>query len=252
MNEDLSATIHCSSNGFTRVEHILADYVLSHCLQVSQMSISQLAAHCGVSGSTVYRFCRRLGLDGYREFCMALALCANKRNEPPTDAGMSERVYSRQVASLTETYHLLDMSQMEEASRLLLRAEHVLLAGSNLALLSVIYRQLIEITPCVIFSQSERAQAYYAQTLTQGDMLLAFSHQGTAEETISAAQSAKTGGACVLAFTHFYESPLSGLADYRFLSAETAAAPMQSASLLSSYAFLTELLCTVCRKIRSP
>lgn len=251
MNGDLLATIHCNSNSFTRVERLIADYVLAHRDRVPLMSISELALNCGVSDSTVYRFCRRLGLDGYRDFCMGLAASAQGPSADLAEDKLSERVYARHLSCLSETYHLLDMGQMQEAAQHLLHARHVLLVGSNLSLLSVVYRHLMEITPCIAYSQSERAQKYYAQTLTHGDMVIAFSHQGSADETVSMVKNAKKNGACVLAFTHFFRSPLSALADYAIFSAEVPAAPGQSASLLGTYTFLAELLCAVCSNLRS-
>lgn len=53
---------------FTNVEKTLADYLLTNGFELSELSISDLAALTYTSPSTVTRFCKKLGTSGYKDF----------------------------------------------------------------------------------------------------------------------------------------------------------------------------------------
>ena len=72
--EDIFAAISRRYDTFTRMEQNIADYVLEHGKDVLEMSISTLARECKVVESTIFRFCRTLGVSGYRDFRTALAV----------------------------------------------------------------------------------------------------------------------------------------------------------------------------------
>ena len=59
---------------FTRSENKVADYILKAKQEIQSMTISELAANCGVAEATVTRFCRSLGCKGFHDFKMAVAL----------------------------------------------------------------------------------------------------------------------------------------------------------------------------------
>lgn len=59
--------------GFTNAEKDLARYILEHLDDVIHMNISELSGAVYTSNPTVVRMCRKLGLDGYRDFRIALA-----------------------------------------------------------------------------------------------------------------------------------------------------------------------------------
>ena len=76
--ENFILTIRSLYNQFTKVEKKVADYVLSHLDQVVYMSINDLADACQAGETSVYRFCRDLGAEGYQDFKMKLSLSISK------------------------------------------------------------------------------------------------------------------------------------------------------------------------------
>ena len=60
-------------NELTRSGRRVADYLTQHAEEAQYLSISSLAAECGVAEATIFRFCRSLGFDGYNEMKIALA-----------------------------------------------------------------------------------------------------------------------------------------------------------------------------------
>ena len=57
----------------TASEKKLATFVVANGQRSQTMSISELAAACGVAEATISRFCRRMGYRGYSVFRLAIA-----------------------------------------------------------------------------------------------------------------------------------------------------------------------------------
>lgn len=55
-------------SGFTDSEKNLADFMLSHGLEMGKITISELAERTYSSPATITRFCRKLGMNGFRDF----------------------------------------------------------------------------------------------------------------------------------------------------------------------------------------
>ena len=53
---------------FTASEVLIADYVISHSMQIMDLTAEQLAEKTYTSKSSVIRFCKKMGMKGYREF----------------------------------------------------------------------------------------------------------------------------------------------------------------------------------------
>ena len=137
--EDIFAAISHRYDTFTRMEQNIADYVLEHGKDVLDMSISTLARECKVVESTVFRFCRTLGVSGYRDFRTALAvsLCAREQESDPPIADDDpvaievRHIYDSCLNALRETYQLLKPSLLDEAVRRLMLADRILVLGEE-------------------------------------------------------------------------------------------------------------------------
>ena len=80
-NSDLILNIQSIYNQFTKAEKKVADYIINNQKEVLYMSITDLADECRVGDTSVYRFCRSMGLQGYQEFKMKLSLSLPEGNE---------------------------------------------------------------------------------------------------------------------------------------------------------------------------
>src|SRR5210317_1802790 len=56
----------------SRAEKRVATWVLEHPKQATSATLAHIAGECGTSEPTVLRFCRRLGLAGFRELGLRL------------------------------------------------------------------------------------------------------------------------------------------------------------------------------------
>ena len=65
--------IHARTESFSAKEKRIAAYILASPREAVHPSIEELAERVGVSESTLFRFVRKLGYEGYQQFRIALA-----------------------------------------------------------------------------------------------------------------------------------------------------------------------------------
>ena len=113
-------------------EQVLCDYILEHSMEVIHMNTARLSQAAAVSTSCIYRFCHKLGFDGYAAFRIQLASELNEKLSSPSavnydypftaqesTAELIQTLGSLYKNSIDETIRLLDIAQLEKF------AEHV-------------------------------------------------------------------------------------------------------------------------------
>ncbi len=231
MREDVFAAINRCYNSLTRMERIVADYVLANSSDVLYMSISELAQSCGACESTISRFCGRLGTPGYRGFRTALAMTVRSREHDDeamaADSGDESArdthirlVYNDYLSRLRETHQMLDAAKLEEVAIRLVRSERIMFSGVGETLGTVLnaYQRFLRISPKVCFSQDVRSQIVLVQALSHEDAVIFFTAHEETPELLSIAKTARENHTCVIVLSRYAESDLSTYADYVFLS----------------------------------
>lgn len=84
------------------LELMVYNYVSKHKNQVMYMTIRELAEAAGVSTTTVLRFCKKMGCEGYSEFRIRFKLYLEQTDAPPVDSGIGE-ILSFLKASATKS-----------------------------------------------------------------------------------------------------------------------------------------------------
>jgi RpiR family carbohydrate utilization transcriptional regulator len=130
--------------GFTAAEEEIASYILHHADDIAKMGIADLSAATHSSNATIVRFCRKLGLPGYRDLRIALAVELERRrgklshvdvNKPFTNAE-STATLMRSAAELQKEaidtcYASLSPCTIDELAHAAIRARTVFLYGSG-------------------------------------------------------------------------------------------------------------------------
>lgn len=123
--------------GLTPTEQQLGQTVLAMGEDVRGLSIKEFARQANVSVASIHRFCKKLGLEGFKELKVELVRTASRTDSTPEvdinfpfDATSSAQEVSERMArlyetTLAETRELLDPAQLDLAARLIQRAETV-------------------------------------------------------------------------------------------------------------------------------
>jgi len=239
---NIFTTIHSKYNNLTNTEKKVADYILDNSEGVVYMSITDLADHCGVGESSVFRFCRSLSYKGYQDFKIALAHSITAENEIPqltdkvlmndTMDQVSSKVLSSNISALNETYNLIDNEKMDQAIERLLQAERVIFFGVGSSLMTAMEAKIkfMRITNKTECSIDSHLQMMSAALMTKRDVAVVISYSGSTKDTIEVAKRAKESGATVISITRFVKSPLTSYSDLTLLCGANEG-PLQGGSL---------------------
>ena len=233
---------------FTRMEQNIADYVLEHGKDVLEMSISTLARECKVVESTIFRFCRTLGVSGYRDFRTALAvsLCAREQESDPPIADddpvaiQVRHIYDSCLNALRETYQLLKPSLLDEAVRRLMLADRILVLGAGKSMVSTFgaYRQLMLAMPKVQCAFNAHEQRKLCAMVTARDAVILFVQSDAPAFLTDLARLVHSRGCYLILISPLAKMSLSVLADITLLCGGFGGA----GTAVSAQAFLIELI----------
>lgn len=210
-------------------ERRLGEYIIEAPANVVHLGITELANICGISPSTVTRFCKTFHFKGFPDFKMKLA--GELAHKPPEAqyqdviAGndlhkIVQAMEANHLASITDTTRLLDMNELRRAVEALCQAGRIDLYGvaTSSMIAQDFYQKLIRIGKNSTAFADSHMQITSASALGPGDVAFAISYGGETPETIDALRCAKDSGAVTISLTQYGSSTLASLADIALFS----------------------------------
>jgi RpiR family carbohydrate utilization transcriptional regulator len=209
----------------TAGEKKIGDYVLRHPDEVVKLSITELAEACDVSDATIFRFCRKVGTEGYQDFKIALAKDSVSPESLvyadviPEDSllTMAEKIVEANVKALRDTLKVLEVKALDRALNALLAANRVeiyAVGGSGVAARELQFK-LIQLGINANAFIDSQMQFISASLLTDSDVGIAVSHSGSKRHTVEALKLAKASGATTICITSHPASPVAEVADIK-------------------------------------
>lgn len=123
---------------FTPSEQQLAQTIMALGARLQGQSIKELAGMASVSITSVHRFCKKLGLEGFKELKVecARAEASHTSAHAPVDINfpfkanedastISTRMGALYETTITDTLDLLDLNEIETSAQLIAGASHV-------------------------------------------------------------------------------------------------------------------------------
>lgn len=213
-------------------ERKVGDYVLRHPHETVGCSITRLAAACGVGNTTVSRFCRRLDVQGYSQFKIALAkelgspenLMYVEFQPGDTLANIAQKVFTINIQALRDTQKALDLGTLERAVETILQARRVDIyatGGAGIAARELHFKCMQLGIHANAFLDSQM-QVMSAAALTPEDVGIGISHSGMQRHVAEALKLAGAGGATTVALTSYPGSPVAKAADIVLYTAALA------------------------------
>ena len=201
-------------------------YVNTNPEQLVGKGLKEVAQLTYSSQATVYRLCRKLEYEGYKEFQSALVYEVALMKESQVvsmqdiDPGQStedviKRVTWKNVESLEMSSKLVKAENIDTCVDLIGKARNINLfgIGSSLLVAKDFYLKLIRIGKMCNISDDLHSQILYSSTMTKDDLAVVISYSGLTEEMITCAKQAKEKGAKVIAITRSSGSKLGRYAD---------------------------------------
>lgn len=202
-------------------EQNIINYIESNVDDVLNMSIRKLADACYVSSSTLFRFVKKLGFDGYNDFIKQLQNEEHPRNTKVNDIQMSEVMmrnnYSESyLKNIMETLRVVDDAKAATFTKLLNNAQKIFLFAYGPTKIVALYvHQLLTMMDYdVEMIHDEYEEDIMISRVSSDDLILVFSLSGENKKSVHVLQQIyKTP---IVSFTQADNNTISGLSDLNF------------------------------------
>lgn len=245
----LLTDIRTKYNLFSKNQKNIADYILDHPDTVSLLSITELAAKCDTSETTVMRLLKKLDYSSYQIFRINLA---KEFSESPSESIIEEllnnddasaikkKVIGHTITAISDLEHSLADTTIEEALKLLLSADRILFygVGASASIAMDAMHKFGKLGLNVISYPDPHFMNIICSHVTAKDVFFAVSHTGESIEVLNALAIAKENNCQIIGLSSFGNSTLAQKADV-FLSSSTNDKKYHSEAMASRIVQLT-------------
>lgn len=201
----------------SRAEKLVAKYLLDNPEAIRNMTLLILAQETGSSDTSIIRFCKRLGYDGFSSFKQSFMEAAVDENKTITQEISSNdsmidilnKVFKHNIETLNNTLALVseDYSKALEA---LLKAKsvHFFGVGDAYIVANLAYMKFSRLGYSGSAHSDVTLQLITASLLSENDVALAISYSGASGNVVKAMKVAKEAGATTICITQMNKSPL--------------------------------------------
>jgi len=193
-------------------ERRVARWVLNHPKEAASATLARLARECETSEPTVVRFCRSVGLSGFRELALRLTEALSNpvsyvhRDVSPDDAASDAvlKVMDASIQSLIEMRSLLSSMPIDASVEAMRKARQIAFAGLGASghVASDACHKFFRLgIPCTSLCDTPMI-LQFAAIAEPDDVLVLLSHTGRWPDFVRAARLARERGATVIALTN--------------------------------------------------
>lgn len=200
-------------------ESSIASFILDNPRQASRMTISEMAETLGMADSTIFKFTRKLGYKGFRDFRNALlsegfdpeVSIHENISESSTPLQMAESVFDSTIKSLTDTKALLSEEAFSAAASMINGCQRLSfygMGGSNVVAADAYHKFLR--TPIHVHHDADfHMQLMSASRSHEGDVAICISHSGLCRQTLEIADKLRENSVGIISITSNPASPLA-------------------------------------------
>ena len=217
--------IHRALPALSPSERQVAEWIVAHPKEAAGATLAHVAKECATSEPTVIRFCRHVGLKGFRELGIRLTEALSRpgsyvhRDVHADDASSDAviKVMDASIRSLIDMKSRLSEMPIDAAVQALTNARQIAFAGLGASghVASDACHKFFRLgIPCSTLMDTPMI-LQFAAIAEPEDVLMLISHTGRWPEFAQAARIAKRRGATVIAITN-PASELAGVASILF------------------------------------
>lgn len=213
--------LQANYSSLRKSEKKIADYLQQNAEKRLDLSITELARRLKVSETTVSRFCRAIGLQGYQDLKLSMAASLNKgvefKNLPPTIhesdtiPEIGRKLSESLSDSIAKTQQGLNVEDMGRAIDAIVRAQQIFVYGIGGS--AVIARAAHHLFTkaglnCVVYTDGYM-QTVSASMIKPDMVALGVSNTGITKHIVDAVKIAVKNGAITIGITSNRESALA-------------------------------------------
>jgi RpiR family carbohydrate utilization transcriptional regulator len=207
---DILMTIRNGMPHLKKAERRVAECILQDPVSVMEKNITALAHDASTSEATVVRFCNRIGLKGYIDLRLNLALELPPVESPNEHVRVEDspfqilhKMMKAAKCAFDDSLGNLDGTAFEASVNVLSEADRIDFygTGKSIFIAQLAHHKFFRYgVPCTAYTQSHM-QAMSALMLSQDSAAVVISATGVTKSTIEKAKIAKESGATVIGIT---------------------------------------------------
>lgn len=227
MSKNIFAELNASLNYLTRVERLLAEFILDNPQRFLSLTMARLSEAVGVSQGSINNFARKFSSGGFSDLKLKVAsgLSAHGDTSPQReDANSIKDTMRRKLhdsnTAFSSTLELNDEAVLSRTIQRILSSRRIDIYGvyhSGISARDLCF-QLISLGIPANYVEDTFMCAVSASTLDENALVVAISASGRTAEIIDAVQIAKENRAAVVCLTTNPFSPLAKISDHVLLS----------------------------------
>jgi len=234
---------------FNETEKLIAEHLINLGKDVVNKTLSELSDEIKVSESTIFKFVKKIGFDGFQDFKISVASNYRTNEELVVFADISstdpayviaQKIIHSSKQLLDNLLHSLKEEQLNKALELIYSAKclHFFGQGASSVIALDSYHKFLRTSFRSNYIADYHMQLAQATKLGPEDCVLLFSHSGKTIETIELAKLLRQNGVKMIALTGNPDSELVKLSDVAFVvySEESA---FRSEALTARILYLT-------------
>lgn len=246
-----------NSRHMTNTDREIVKYILLNAEKVAYMNIRELSQETFSSTSTIYRMCRNLGFQGYKDFRQSLIYDVARRDiaeKPETvenrqDSGLEkivEAVTNQNIVSLKDTASLIDIQSLRRCVSLLGKARMILLfgMGESLCVARDAYLKFLKCHKPCILNEDPRTQLLAAGNSDPEDLGIVICGSAETELLLECIRHLQKNGTPVIAITRPGAVQIPMLANCTIYSAADNLPLTDGAANRISQMNVIDILCT--------
>lgn len=202
-------------------EKIIADYLQKHPQQRLDLSITELAKLLQVSETTVSRFCRVIGYQGFQDLKLSMAASSNPVNgfqniprdiqERDSTADISRKLADSLTRSILQTHQSLNMGDIDSAIDAMVNATQLVFygIGGSAVVANAGYHLFTKAGLNCAVHNDGYMQTVSASMMNPGGVAVGVSNTGLSKHVVDAVTIASARGAVTIGITSEPESALA-------------------------------------------
>ena len=196
----------CSLN---ELELEVYKYVVRNADKVCYMRIREFADAAHVSTSTILRFCKKAGCDGYAEFKIRLRQHLEQAKQPPVKDDVSEVIDFLKKTCSAEFEQKLDM-----LTKVIFQARHIFFVGSGMSGIVAKYgaRYFSSMGKFCLYIDEPHYPT--ESRFVENSLVIVFSVSGESRDTIGHVMRFKEQNCQILSVTNTENCTIAKLSDY--------------------------------------
>lgn len=211
-------------DSFSKGQKLIADFVLKNPKTVTKMTTLEISKQVSVSPATVVRFYKRLNIETFDQFRMAIVSEISAEQSDLVDTVIESHdsldLLSRKVAkiyssSTEKVLSLLDLKQLNRVINLIDQAKtvYILGIGTSGIIAYDLYHRMNRYSIKTFYETDAHMNLEFLSNASTEDVVIAISYSGRTKEVNVGVKNARSKHINVIAITRDLASPLQKMAN---------------------------------------